>query len=295
VRQWCEVPSNFRCAGTLNDFLISNSIVGLYDIDTRALTKIIRESGVMNARLIALSGDDKADSTAFAELASLAVPTEKKKLLNSIASYTIKDAVASVSVSPAPTGVPAKTAGRKRVVLCDYGAKRNITRELEKRGAEVIAVPASYTCKEICALQPDGVMLTNGPGDPAENIAIIEEIRALLQTGIPVFGICLGHQLMALAAGAKTHKLKYGHRGANQPVKELASGRVYISSQNHGYAVVSDTLPEGANLSFVNTNDNTCEGVDYTAFPAFSVQFHPEAAAGPLDAGFLFDRFMGML
>jgi carbamoyl-phosphate synthase small subunit len=138
-------------------------------------------------------------------------------------------------------------------------------------------------------------MLTNGPGDPAENTDIIAEIKALLQTGIPVFGICLGHQLMALAAGAKTHKLKYGHRGANQPVKELASGRVYISSQNHGYAVVSDTLPKGAALSFINTNDNTCEGVDYTAFPAFSVQFHPEASAGPLDAGFLFDRFMGML
>jgi carbamoyl-phosphate synthase small subunit len=295
VREWCEAPSNFRCEGTLNDFLTSNGIVGLYGIDTRALTKIIRESGVMNARLIALSGDDKANAAALAELAALAVPAQKQKLLDSIASYTIQDAVASVSVSPMPTAIPAKMSGHKRVVLCDYGAKRNITRELEKRGVEIIAVPANYTCKEICALQPDGVMLTNGPGDPAENTGIIKEIKALLQTGIPVFGICLGHQLMALAAGAKTEKLKYGHRGANQPVKELASGRVYISSQNHGYAVVSDTLPKGAKLSFVNTNDNTCEGVDYTAFPAFSVQFHPEAAAGPLDAGFLFDRFRGML
>ena len=184
VRNPCEAPSNFRCAGTLNDFLVQHGIIGLYDIDTRALTKIIRESGVMNARLIALSDDDKFDAAALAELAALADSTQKQKILDSIAAYTIKDAVSSVSVSPAPKNVPLKTAGRKRVVLCDYGAKGNIARELEKRGAEVIAVPADYTAKEICALRPDGVMLTNGPGDPAENTAIIEEISALLKAGI---------------------------------------------------------------------------------------------------------------
>jgi carbamoyl-phosphate synthase small subunit len=295
VRSWCEDPSNFRCSGTLNDFLIKHTITGLCGIDTRRLTKIIRESGVMNARLIALSGNDKQDEPALAELAALNSPAARQKLLAGIASYAITNAVESVSVSPAPKAVPPRTPGRKRVALCDYGAKGNITRELEKRGAEVIAVPARYTCDEILALRPDGIMLTNGPGDPAENTGIIGEIRAMLNSGVPIFGICLGHQLMALAAGAKTQKLKYGHRGANQPVKELATGQVYISSQNHGYAVVSETLPPGARLSFINTNDNTCEGVEYTAFPAFSVQFHPEAAAGPRDAAFLFDRFMGMM
>jgi carbamoyl-phosphate synthase small subunit len=295
VRSWCSSPSNFRCDGTIDNFLKKNNIIGLYDIDTRRLTKIIRESGVMNARIIALSGNNKQDTPALAELAALNVPVQKQKLLDSIAAYIIANAVESVSISPIPETVSHKTLGHKRVVLCDFGAKANITKELEKRGAEVISVPATYTCKEILNLDPDGIMLTNGPGDPAENITIIKEIKSMLHSGIPIFGICLGHQLMALAAGAKTQKLKYGHRGANQPVKELATGKVYISSQNHGYAVLSETLPKDAKLSFINTNDNTCEGVEYTTFSAFSVQFHPEACAGPLDAGFLFDRFMNML
>ena len=145
------------------------------------------------------------------------------------------------------------------------------------------------------ALNPDGIMLSNGPGDPAENVGIIAEIKKLVKTGIPIFGICLGHQLLALASGAKTMKLKYGHRGANQPVKDLSTGRVYISSQNHGYAVKNETLPAGAVLGFVNTNDGTCEGITYTKFPAFSVQFHPEACSGPLDTSFLFDNFVKLI
>jgi carbamoyl-phosphate synthase small subunit len=324
VRDWCRFPSNFRSEGDVDSFLKKNGVVGLYGIDTRRLTKIIRESGVMNARLIALSGDAKKDGQALAELAMLEDPQSKLLLLAQISAYTIEGAVEAVTLagraieesaeqvferSAAYRSVPvtrdglkindpaeAAERGRgKRVALVDYGAKANIRRELLKRGLDVLTVEAHTTCAEIMRLGVDGVMLTNGPGDPAVNTGIIEETGRLMATGIPVFGICLGHQLMALAAGAKTEKLKYGHRGANQPVKELSSGRVFITCQNHGYAVVSDTLPKGARLSFVNTNDGTCEGVEYTDNPCFSVQFHPEASGGPLDAGFLFDRFVDLM
>ena len=183
----------------------------------------------------------------------------------------------------------------KKVVLWDFGAKANIRRELLKRGLEVITMPCTASAEDILAKNPDGVMLSNGPGDPSDNVQIIAEIKKLLEKDIPIFGICLGHQLLALAKGAKTTKLKYGHRGANQPVKHLSSGRVYISSQNHGYAVENATLPSGAVLSFVNTNDGTCEGITYTDTPAFSVQFHPEAASGPLDTSFLFDEFVRLI
>ena len=177
----------------------------------------------------------------------------------------------------------------------DFGAKHNIGRELVKRGCNLTIVPANTTAEEILAMNPDGIMLSNGPGDPAKNTQIIEELKKLCEHKIPIFGICLGHQLLALSQGAKTEKLKYGHRGANQPAKEIATGRVYITSQNHGYAVVSDSLPENGVVSFVNGNDNTCEGVNYTDMPAFSVQFHPEACGGPLDTAFLFDRFIDMI
>ena len=183
----------------------------------------------------------------------------------------------------------------KKVVLWDFGAKANIRRELLKRGLEVESVPSTSTAAEILARNPDGIMLSNGPGDPAENVKIISELKKLCKSGVPLFGICLGHQLLALANGAETMKLKYGHRGANQPVKQLSTGRVYISSQNHGYAVKNESLPKGAVLSFVNTNDGTCEGVTYTKIPAFSVQFHPEASSGPLDTGFLFDEFVKLI
>ena len=255
-----------------------------------------------------------------------ALNDEKKKaeLLEKIKAYKIVNAVESVTGSASGVEEPADvvfsesvqyrfvpvTAGGtkindpelamkdgkgKKVVLWDFGAKANIRRELLKRGLEVVTVPSSYNAEQIKALNPDGIMLSNGPGDPAENTGIIEEIKKLLKTGIPVFGICLGHQLLALASGAETMKLKYGHRGANQPVKYLKTGRVYISSQNHGYAVKNETLPKGAELSFVNTNDGTCEGLVYTNVPAFSVQFHPEACSGPLDTSFLFDEFVKLI
>ncbi len=268
VREWCQDPSNFRSEGVLDAFLKSAGIVGLYDIDTRALTRIIREAGVMNAQIV--SSREKADREALKR-------------------YTVAGAVNAVSCREP---VPPAAEGTRNVVLWDFGAKANIRRELEKRGCAVTTVPASATAEAIAAMKPDGVMLSNGPGDPAENTGIIEELAKLCKTGIPLFGICLGHQLLALSQGAETVKLKYGHRGANQPVRDTETGRVYITSQNHGYAVVGDSLPAGARLSFVNANDGTAEGVVYDNMPAFSVQFHPEACGGPLDTGFLFDRFM---
>ncbi len=319
VRQWCEEPSNFRCGGDIDSYLKSQNIIGLYDIDTRKLTKILREVGVMNGMLI--SGNSKDALDAFA-----ALNDEKKKaaLIEKIKSYKIEKAVESVTGSATGVEEPAdvvfsesakyrfvpvtadgtkindekeamKAGKGKKVILWDFGAKANIRRELLKRGLEVVTVPCSYSAEQIMALNPDGVMLSNGPGDPAENVGIIAEIKKLLKTGIPIFGICLGHQLLALANGAQTMKLKYGHRGANQPVKYTKTGRVYITSQNHGYAVKNDSLPEGTVQSFVNTNDGTCEGLTYTKIPAFSVQFHPEACSGPLDANFLFDEFVKLI
>ena len=269
VREKCDMPSNFRCEDTLDKYLKDNGIIGVYGIDTRELTKIVRESGVMNA----------------------AITTRPLVDFSDVKSYTIKNAVKSVScTAPEYYGDPSGL----KVVVWDFGAKENIVRELVKRGCDVIRVPAGYTAEEILALAPDGVMLTNGPGDPAENTGIIENIKRLAGK-LPVFGICLGHQLFALAMGGKTKKMKYGHRGANQPVKELKTGTVYISSQNHGYEVLADSIKNVGRLSFVNANDNTCEGVEYPDLNAFTVQFHPEACAGPLDARDLFDRFMNMM
>ena len=274
VREWCQAPSNFRCEGNLDTFLKEKNVPGICGIDTRALTRIVREYGVMTCRI-------------------QYTPEVTDDLLAEMKNYVITDAVESTTITEKET-FPVDNA-KYHVVLMDFGAKHNIGRELNKRGCSLTVVPAGTAAEEVLALNPDGVMLSNGPGDPAKNTAVIAELKKLSDSGVPMFGICLGHQLLALARGAQTEKLKYGHRGANQPVKELASGKVYITSQNHGYAVVSDSLPSDAVVSYVNGNDNTCEGVSYTDIPAFSVQFHPEAHGGPLDTSFLFDRFLGMM
>ncbi len=275
VRSWCHEPSNFRSEEDLDTFLLSAGVTGLWDIDTRALVKIIRERGVMNAMIT----DD---------------PEVGEAALQQMRDFTILNAVESVTCKKAEEQ-KTESATRK-VALWDFGAKRNIARELVKRGCAVTTVPAGTTAKEILAMKPDGIMLSNGPGDPAENTGIINELKMLCESNTPVFGICLGHQLLALARGGKTMKLKYGHRGANQPVLETAANRVYITSQNHGYAVVTgDALPKNARVSFSNLNDETCEGIDYLDIPAYSVQFHPEACGGPLDTRFLFDRFIDLM
>lgn len=265
VREKCDEPSNFRCGGTIDEYLKKHGIPGIYGIDTRELTKIVREAGVMNA----------------------AITKKPLKDLSEVAAYTIKDAVKSVTCSEVeylgdPDGI--------KVAVWDFGAKRNIMRELAKRGCYCMKVPSWYTAEQILALEPQGLMLTNGPGDPSENVEVISNIRKLAGK-LPVFGICLGHQLFALAMGGKTKKMKYGHRGSNQPVKNLDTGRVYISSQNHGYEVISSSV-EGGKLSFINANDGTCEGFEYPELNAYTVQFHPEACGGPMDASFLFDKFI---
>ena len=274
VREWCQAPSNFRCEGDLDTFLKEADIPGIYGLDTRALTRIVREYGVLNCK-IAYSGE----------------VTEEE--LAEIKAYKIEQAVESTTISEKEEFKAEN--GDLNVVLMDFGAKHNIGRELVKRGCNVTVVPAHTTAEQIKAMNPDGIMLSNGPGDPSDNTAIIAELKKLCEYKIPTFGICLGHQLLALSQGAKTEKLKYGHRGANQPAKEVETGRVYITSQNHGYAVVSDSMPENAVESFVNGNDDTCEGVKYTNMPAFSVQFHPEACGGPHDTAFLFDRFIDLM
>ena len=273
VKEWCQSPSNFRSEGDLDTFFKERGVIGLCGIDTRALTKVIRESGVMNGM----------------------ITTELTHVdMDKIHSYRVTNAVESTSVTEMTRREnPEKTC---TVALMDYGYKENIRRELEKRGAEVVVCPYNTTADELKALNIDGVMLSNGPGDPADNIEVIENLKKIMNMGKPLFGICLGHQLLALANGFKTEKLKYGHRGANQPVQNLETGRVYISSQNHGYAVVSSTIdPEIADEYFNNVNDRTCEGVRYKKIPAFSVQFHPEACGGPRDTAFLFDKFFEMM
>ena len=322
VRELCEQPSNFRCSGQLNDFLKAQGIIGICGIDTRSLTKRLRESGVMNGMIVSGKNAEKL---------------RPQELLAKIKDYKITDAVKLVqtkegevspcapvsSASPAvayatlsPRGAPPKSP-QHHVVLFDFGAKLNIQRELEKRGCKVTVVPYNTTAEEVLKMQPDGIMLSNGPGDPTENISVIEEIRKLCEYNkqvvsirpsaysttadgsttrvIPIFGICLGHQMLALARGCKTSKLKYGHRGGNHPCKDTETGRVYITSQNHGYAVENTSLPPYAKMSFFNVNDGTVEGITYTDIPAFSVQFHPEACGGPHDTNFLFDRFLKMI
>ncbi|MBR3359017.1 MAG: carbamoyl phosphate synthase small subunit [Solobacterium sp.] len=270
VREYCDTPSNFRAEKTLDAFLKEKGIPGIAGIDTRHVTRILREYGVMNAAIVS------------------AVPED----LSFLQKYAVSDVLKDVSVQENEL-FPAEEK-KYTVVLLDCGAKRNIIRELNARGCDVIAVPYDTKAEEILSYQPDGIMLSNGPGDPAENTGTIREIGRLLGR-VPLFGICLGHQLTALAAGAETYKMKYGHRGANQPVRDLVTGRTWITTQNHGYAVDTESLPSFAKVRMINANDDSCEGIDYPEHRCFTVQFHPEACAGPKDTGYLFDRFIQMM
>lgn len=273
VKDWCQAPSNFRSEGSIDTFLKQNNIVAIQGVDTRTLTKTIRENGTMNAMI--------TDDPAKADLAK-------------IKAYRIKKAVQTISTKEKyETGNPN---GHRHVALMDFGLKENICRKLGDRGAKITVCPCLTTAAELKEMNIDGVMLSNGPGDPAEDPAIIENVKEILEAGFPVFGICLGHQVLALANGFRTEKLKYGHRGGNQPVKNLETGRVYISSQNHGYAVVKESLnPAVARETFINVNDGSNEGVAYQNYKAFSVQFHPEACGGPQDTAMLFDQFFSMM
>jgi carbamoyl-phosphate synthase small subunit len=267
VKYPCKKPSNFRSQNDLGAFLKERGIIGLSGIDTRALTKIIRENGVMNGKISA--------------------ETPENAGIKEIKKYTVVNPIAEVSQRDAKkSGEDNPDKAVRLIALLNFGAKRGIANALVKRGCCVQNFPHDTQAEDILRFEPDGIMLSNGPGDPADsaNKVILDTLDALIKSGIPIFGICMGHQLLALANGYKTRKLKFGHRGANQPVKDTQTGRVYITSQNHGYEVIAD------NSSFINVNDGSCEGLDYGT--SFSVQFHPEACGGPLDTGFLFDRFM---
>ena len=270
VKELCDMPSNFRNEKTLDEALKAFNIPGIYGIDTRSLTRKIRAKGVIKGCLVSI---DRNIDEVVEELKTTTLPT------NQI------EQVSSKSISPA--------LGRgRRVVLVDLGMKIGIVRELTTRGCDVIVVPHNIKAEELLRLEPDGVMLTNGPGDPEDAEESIEMIKGIIGK-VSIFGICMGHQLISLACGAKTYKLKFGHRGANHPVKNLITGKVDITSQNHGYAVDIDSLKDtDLELTHIAINDRSCEGVRHKNYPVFSVQYHPEAAPGPHDSSYLFDEFI---
>ncbi len=284
VRELSRLGSNFRSEQSIQEFLLEQNIPGIEGIDTRALTKRLREKGTMNGMITTNENQD--------------LDTVIKRLKE----YRVRGVVDRVTTKeiltcrPGDFDTDSSIPITKKVAILDVGTKFNIARCLLERGCEVTIYPAGTEAEDILSRKPDGIMITNGPGDPKECTEIIENLKEIYASGIPVFAICLGHQLMALANGADTEKMKYGHRGANHPVKDLETGRVYISSQNHGYVVKADTVPKDvAEVSFINVNDGTVEGLKYTNRPVFTVQFHPEACAGPKDSGVLFDRFMKMM
>jgi len=273
VREVCRTPSNFRLDERLDEYLKRHNIMGIEGIDTRALTRIIREKGTMKG---IISTDENYDFN---------------KKIEEIKSYSIKNPVREVTTRE----IKYYKGGGYRIALIDYGIKQNIIRSLLERKCEIYQFPASTSAEEILSINPDGILLSNGPGDPKDCISEIEVIKTLLGTK-PIFGICLGHQLIALARGADTEKLKYGHRGCNHPVKDLERDLTFITTQNHGYTVVESSIDTSrAVVTHRNMNDGTIEGIRYKDMPVFSVQFHPEASPGPMETAYLFNKFMDII
>lgn len=290
VKEYWETPSNWRSQGDLESYLANYGVVGIEGIDTRSLTKLIRSKGAQKAVISTLDLD----------------PQSLLKKVHSSEGIVGVDLVTEVSCEE-PYGWnkgthnwnkfeedASKSDERFKVVAYDFGLKQNILRKLQDHGCEVTVVPSRTPPNEVLALDPDGIFLSNGPGDPAAVAYAVESVRTLIGKK-PIFGICLGHQILSLALGAETYKLKFGHRGANQPVKNLASGKVEITSQNHGFAVDSDTLGNDVEVTHINLNDNTIEGIKHKSSPAFSVQYHPEASPGPHDASYLFQDFVDLM
>lgn len=313
VREFARMPSNFRSEDSIEHFLEENDIPGIYGIDTRALTKILREKGTMNGMI---TTDEHYDlDQVLPKLRKYRVSGVVKKVSGGFA--VSADNPSGITVNPSvdsdvsdmddshrrivgvyrPGDLGSQTGKAKyQVALIDVGTKKNIIRCLLNRACEVTVYSCDFDAQTVIDSKPDGIMITNGPGDPSECVDIIAQIGILADAGIPIFAICLGHQLMALAHHAKTYKMKYGHRGVNHPVKNLETGKVYISSQNHGYVVDADSLdPAVAKPWFINVNDQTVEGLWYLEKPIRTVQFHPEANAGPKDSEILFDEFIKMM
>ena len=292
MRDPSPVSSNWRAQGTLRDYLTRNNIVAIGDIDTRALTKKLRSGGVMRG-VIATGTVDPASLVEKARRIAHMEGSDLVKDVTCPAPYDFKMSLAE-TVTEAGYGVAPLRRAKKplRVAAYDYGIKRNILRRLAAHGCDVRVFPASTPASELLAWKPDGIFLSNGPGDPAAVTYAIDNIKEIARTEVPTFGICLGHQLMGLALGAKTYKLKFGHRGGNHPVKQLDSGAIEITSQNHGFAVDPDSLPSNVRVTHLNLYDGTVEGLRHTDKPIFSVQYHPEASPGPHDADYLFQEFL---
>lgn len=288
IRDLPLLSSNWRREQTLDAYLKAQNVVAIADIDTRKLTRILREKGAQAGCITTTADVDVAlaQARSFAGLAGM----DLAKVVSSAQSYPWQQGEWRLD-----QGYAAQEKARFHVVAYDFGVKRNILRMLVERGCRLTVVPAQTSAAEVLALNPDGVFLSNGPGDPEPCDYAITAIRELLAKGIPTFGICLGHQLLALASGAKTHKMKFGHHGANHPVKDLDSAQVLITSQNHGFAVEAASLPANLRTTHVSLFDGSLQGIARTDVPAFSFQGHPEASPGPNDVSYLFDRFIGML
>jgi carbamoyl-phosphate synthase small subunit len=290
------LASNFRSTQTLSDYLVAEGTVAIANIDTRQLTRQLRTQGAQNGCILALAAGEVvsdeviARAVAAAKAAPLMAGLDLAKVVSSSSSYPWTETEWALG-----QGYGQQTAPKFHVVAYDFGVKKNILRMLAQRGCKVTVVPAQTSADAVLTLQPDGVFLSNGPGDPQPCDYAIESTRRLIDEGLPTFGICLGHQIMALASGAKTFKMKFGHHGANHPVKDLDNGRVSITSQNHGFAVDEKTLPSNLRATHVSLFDGTLQGLERTDKPAFCFQGHPEASPGPHDIGYLFDRFMALM
>ena len=289
VRDVPKLYSNFRASQSLCDYLKSQGVVGIADIDTRRLTRILRERGAQNGCIMA-GRIDEAEALAAARGFPGLAGMDLAQVVTCDASHVWDEAEWKLGKGYLP-----RSQDKFHVVAYDFGVKRNILRMLASRGCRLTVVPARTTAKEVLGLNPDGVFLSNGPGDPEPCDYAISAIRDIVERKVPTFGICLGHQLLALASGAKTVKMKFGHHGANHPVKDLESGRVAITSQNHGFAVDPATLPANIKTTHVSLFDGSLQGIARTDTPAFSFQGHPEASPGPHDVSYLFDRFVSMM
>ena len=292
MRDASPVSSNWRATGTLRDYLVRHHIVAIGDVDTRALTKALRSSGVMRG-IIATGSVDPAVLVERARRVPHIEGSDLVKDVTTAEAYDFETSLAD-AVTDASFGLPPLRRAKRplKVAAYDYGIKTNILRRLAAHGCQVRVFPASTPAAEVMAWQPDGIFLSNGPGDPAAVTYAIDNIKQLAEGTTPIFGICLGHQLMGLALGAKTYKLKFGHRGGNHPVKQLDTGAIEITSQNHGFAVDPDSLPATTRVTHLNLYDGTIEGLRHISKPIFSVQYHPEASPGPHDADYLFQEFL---